>query len=188
MKTVLVCNQKGGVGKTLIADELTFAFERDDIPCNYYDLDTQGGTLHNNKEVKDAVVQVIDTPGAIQKELIDWIEQSDMIIVPTKLTLRDQPPLETMIKILEPYKNKKPILYVLNGWNRFVASKQFIDWWEENHKDLKSVILAQSEYFNYAAAMGGSVFDYKADSLPSQQIQAIYSIVKFELGLVEGWR
>ena len=40
MKTVLVCNQKGGVGKTLIADELAFALERDKIRFNFYDLDT----------------------------------------------------------------------------------------------------------------------------------------------------
>ena len=32
-------NQKGGVGKTLIADELAYALERDEIPFNFYDLD-----------------------------------------------------------------------------------------------------------------------------------------------------
>lgn len=188
MRTVLVCNQKGGVGKTLIADEITFCFERDEIPCNYYDLDTQGGQLHKQIEREDAVVQVIDTPGAIQKELIEWIKKADMIVVPTKLTLRDQPPLETMIEILEPFKDEKPILYVLNGWNRHNACKQFTDWFAEAHSDLKSAILCQSEMFNYAAAMGSSVLDYKLDSLPAQQIWQIYSIIKFELGLNEGWR
>ena len=35
MKTVLVCNQKGGVGKSLIADEISFAFERDGVIANH---------------------------------------------------------------------------------------------------------------------------------------------------------
>lgn len=188
MKTILVCNQKGGVGKTLISDELVFALERDNIPHNYFDLDTQGGSLHKQLVQEDAVVQVIDTPGAIQEDLIRWIEESDMIIVPTKLTLRDVPPLQTMIKILEPYKNKKPILYVLNAWNRYSASKQFTDWFAQEYPDLKTAILCQSEMFNYSAGMGCSVFDYKEDCLPTQQILAIYSIIKFELGLIEGWR
>ena len=46
MKTILVCNQKGGVGKSLVADEIAFSFERSGIPVSFYDLDTQGGTLH----------------------------------------------------------------------------------------------------------------------------------------------
>ena len=27
MKTILVCNQKGGVGKSLVADEIAFSFD-----------------------------------------------------------------------------------------------------------------------------------------------------------------
>ena len=43
MKTILVCNQKGGVGKSLCADELAFSFERTGTPVSFYDLDAQGG-------------------------------------------------------------------------------------------------------------------------------------------------
>lgn len=34
MKTILVCNQKGGVGKSLVADEIAFSFERSGIPVS----------------------------------------------------------------------------------------------------------------------------------------------------------
>ena len=42
MKTIRVCNQKGGVGKSLVANEIAFSFERSGIPVSFYDLDTQG--------------------------------------------------------------------------------------------------------------------------------------------------
>lgn len=45
MKTILVCNQKGGVDKPLVADEVSFSSERFGIPVSFCDLDTQGGTL-----------------------------------------------------------------------------------------------------------------------------------------------
>lgn len=188
MKTILVCNQKGGVGKTLISDELVYALERDDIPCSYFDLDTQGGSLHKQIVNDNAIVQVVDTPGAIQTDLIQWIEGADMIIVPTKLTLRDVPPLETMIKILEPYNDKKPVIYVLNGWNRYSSSKQFTSWFTENYPNLKTAILSQSELFNLAAGRNKSIVTFKGNSTPAHQILQIYSIIKFELGLTEGWR
>lgn len=56
MKTILVCNQKGGVGKSLVADEIAFSFERSGIPVSFYDLDTQGGTLHETHEADAAQV------------------------------------------------------------------------------------------------------------------------------------
>ena len=59
MKTVLVCNQKGGVGKTLIADELAFALERDKIRFNFYDLDGQGSSIHQTREDPEAVISIV---------------------------------------------------------------------------------------------------------------------------------
>lgn len=56
MKTILACNQKGGVGKSLVADEIAFSFERSGIPMSFYDLDTQGGTLHKTHEADGAQV------------------------------------------------------------------------------------------------------------------------------------
>ena len=60
MKTILVCNQKGGVGKSLVADEIAFSFERSGIPVSFYDLDAQGGTLHRTQEADGAQVAVVE--------------------------------------------------------------------------------------------------------------------------------
>ena len=60
MKTILVCNQKGGVGKSLVADEIAFSFERSGIPVSFYDLDTQGGTLHETHEADAAGKSVVE--------------------------------------------------------------------------------------------------------------------------------
>lgn len=42
MKTILVCNQKGGVGKSLVADEIAFSFERSGIPVSFIRLGHAG--------------------------------------------------------------------------------------------------------------------------------------------------
>ena len=44
MYNILIVNQKGGVGKTTIADELAFALERRDYDVVFQNLDNQGGS------------------------------------------------------------------------------------------------------------------------------------------------
>ena len=82
MKTILVCNQKGGVGKSLVADEIAFSFERSGIPVSFYDLDAQGGTLHRTHEADGAQVAVVDTPGALQEALSEWLKEADVVVIP----------------------------------------------------------------------------------------------------------
>lgn len=129
MKTILVCNQKGGVGKSLVADEIAFSFERSGIPVSFYDLDTQGGTLHETHEADGAQVAVVDTPGALQEGLADWLKEADVVVIPTRTTSRDIEPLMRMRKAVFKNSHAK-IVYVMNGWNRFKASRDFMEWFE----------------------------------------------------------
>ena len=46
MYTILMLNQKGGVGKTTIADELSFALERRGKTVAFVTTDPQGGSVH----------------------------------------------------------------------------------------------------------------------------------------------
>lgn len=155
---ILVCNQKGGVGKSLISDELAFYFERSGIPISFYDLDSQGGTIHKSQERADAKVSIIDTPGALQQQLKDWVEGADIIIIPTKTTSRDIEPLQRMQMIVAGVK--KPVLYVLNGWNRWRASADFLEWFKQSSGDASIFKLPQSEQFVQAGAAGISIVEF----------------------------
>ena len=188
MKTILICNQKGGVGKTLIADEIAFALERDLIPYNFFDLDNQGSALHKTSKNADAEVQIVDTPGSLQENLLKWIDEADFIIVPTMMSNRDIAPLERMIKVLEPYKNTKPMLYILNKWNRYNITKDFIKWFQMKYPDLRTAILSDTTAFNQAGAYGISISEYQSSNAGAKQIESIYSAIKCELNLRERWR
>lgn len=189
MKTILICNQKGGVGKTLIADEMAFALERDMIPYNFFDLDEQGSAIHKTVDNPDAEVRVVDTPGALQENLVEWIKEADFIIVPTMMSNRDTKPLERMIQILAPFEKKgKPVLYVLNKWNRYNITCDFINWFQAKYPDLHTAVLCDTTAFNQAGAYGVSIMEYQSSSLGAKQIGEIYGTVKFHLNIRERWR
>lgn len=163
MKKILICNQKGGVGKSLIADELAFSFERSNIPLAFLDLDNQGGTIHKTDRNEDAEVAIVDTPGALQSKLKDWLADADVIVVPTRTTSRDIEPLQRMQRaILANVKPGTPVLYVLNGWNRWRASHDFLEWFMGYSQQKPESIqkLPQSEQFVQAGAAGMSVVTY----------------------------
>ena len=67
MYTILLLNQKGGVGKTTIADELSFALERRGKAVAFVTTDPQGGSVHEVCDDPDYAeecdFQVVDTAG-----------------------------------------------------------------------------------------------------------------------------
>ena len=177
MKTILICNTKGGVGKSLICDELAFAFERAAIPFSFYDLDNQGGTLHQTKKDKKARITLIDTPGALQGQVVEWMKGADLIIVPTRTTSRDIEPLQRMREIINA-NTKAPVLYVLNCWTRWTASKSFLAWLTEQiGEDAPVITIPQSEQFVQAGAYRESVVSYAPKSPAAQAIDSLYQMV-----------
>ena len=161
MKNILVCNQKGGVGKSLIADELAFSFERSQIPVSFFDLDSQGGTIHHTGQTADTEVSVIDTPGALQSAMRDWIAGADVIIIPTRTTSRDIQPLQRMLRLAQSGRQTGvPVVCVLNAWNRWRASNDFLEWLRDQSMDCVILKLPQSEQFVQAAAAGMSVVEF----------------------------
>ena len=114
MKTVVLANQKGGVGKTTLAAHLAVAAERaGDGPCVLIDTDPQASlaawwngrasetpafastTLKALSEKRDALGQAgyayafIDTPPAITESIRTVIAQADFVLIPTRPSPHD---------------------------------------------------------------------------------------------------
>ena len=184
MKTILIMNQKGGCGKTLIADELVWGFERAKIPCNFYDLDSaQGSARHKPVKVPDAEVQVVDTAGALNDNMLKWVEEADFVIIPTMMSSSDMKPLMRMIELCKKNNITKPVLYVFNRFNRFSISRDFMNWFDEKFPELKKITLAETIAFQQAHYMNKSIVEYQANNKGAKDIEKILSILKFELGL-----
>lgn len=184
MKTILVAAQKGGVGKSLIADELAFSFERSGLPVSFYDLDGQGGTLHSTKISDEAKAAIVDTPGALQGDLGRWIAEADAVLVPTRASGRDIPPLLRVINLLEEKRKKRLFFYlVVNFWNRYSAAKDFIEWISK--KDIKYndiLMIPQSEAIVQASIAGTSVVKYSPTSPAAVAILNMCNKIRSDLG------
>lgn len=187
MKTVLIANYKGGVGKTLLADELLWKFEKDKIRASFANLDPQGSSYHQSVDDPEAQVCVIDTAGHLTTNLKELIEKADFIVIPTMMSARDKEPLENMISFVQPYLKTKPVLFVFNRWDRFNFTKEFIGYFNTAYPDIKTTILANTVAFNQASAYGMSLEEYQPTNPACKHIDHIYSSIKYELN-IKDWR
>ena len=177
-KTILIANQKGGVGKTWIADELCFMCENSDMPYTLRDYDGQGGLNHTPVESEDPALIIIDTPGALQENLNGWIKQADLIIVPTLMTKVCIEPLERMLEILRPWQRMgKDVVVVLNQWNRYNACADFEEWYFEKYPEQKTITLSESEVVRQAINAGKSVVNYKKYSKSASEMMVFYEYI-----------
>lgn len=185
MKTIAFINQKGGVGKSILADELAFEFERKELKYNLYDLDGQGGLIHQETNNSDAEYIIVDTPGQLTIDIIKVIKQSDIIIVPTRASIKEMEPLERTLQLIKNSKKDNAIvILVLNGWNRFTVYSQFEEWLKNEYPEFNKIItIPQSEALAQAGAYGQSVIDFQARNKASEQLSKLWAIVECELGL-----
>jgi chromosome partitioning protein len=117
MKTILVANQKGGVGKTTIADEIAFGLERRGHTVCFYNLDPQGSVLHELSMPKDDDdFQVIDTPPTLTKDFSNWCRNADIIVMPTSASMLELTPLQRCYELAQKSGTKAPIGIVVNNY------------------------------------------------------------------------
>jgi chromosome partitioning protein len=136
MKTIALLAQKGGPGKTTPAECLAVAAERDGKSAVILDMDPQG-TAKSWKERRGgddpAVIAVtmatldeelqrvsnagahfafIDTPARLSDWAMEAAKVSDLVIVPSRPTVKDLERVEASIKLANVY-DPRPVFVVL---------------------------------------------------------------------------
>lgn len=181
MKTVLFLNQKGGCGKTLLADEVAHWYEAKGKKVNFYDLDAQGGTVHETKEIDGAEISVVDTPGALHSKMREWIESADLVIIPTRSNRQDMGAMKTMMDIIKDYDKKKFII-VFNQWNRFRGAADFKAWFNIIFPGFDIVEIPMSVTYSDASALGISIFEYQKKGKAAEAMRNFMNLIDNKLG------
>lgn len=178
MYTILLLNQKGGVGKTTIADELAFAFERRDMTVAFVSTDPQGGNVHEVCDDPDYAescdFQIVDTAGVLKNGMDDWCRAADMILVPMLPSTRDVEPTMRTLEIAAASKTQAKTFIILNCFYAFGRlDRDLVEYLGSENipvmaKIPRAVALAQ------AAAEGKSVAEYapRSHAVPAFELLA----------------
>ena len=160
MKTIVFVSEKGGVGKTRLADELYYFYQRTGVPVSLYSFDGQYKNRTADKKSDNPDVAVVDTPGRLMDDkTVQTLQGADLVVIPTRPTAGNVEAFTRTIALVEANVSC-PVFLVVNGGNRFVATRSFMEWLDRYMKksglDLVMTI-PQSEVMVQAEAYSCSV-------------------------------
>ena len=123
MKVITVAHQKGGVGKTTLALNLSFLF-KDTLKVGILDTDLQGSVVGlgdllegvtlvprealETGDVPELDILIIDTPPYLTDQLSTLFEVSDFVLVPTKVSYLDVMAIKATIALIAEAQKKNP--------------------------------------------------------------------------------
>lgn len=184
MKNIVIMSQKGGVGKTALADEIAFSLERTNTSFVFYDLDPQRTALHDDHKDEEPQIAVVDTKPGVDEDTLDNVEDADFIVIPTKASIDDMVALKRTLKSVRQVH--KPTLIVANMWNRFKNCKSYMKWLTDYLEDGEQVLtLNQSEWIPNSREAEVSVIQAAKRTKVRSQLQKILNTVRAGVGLEE---
>ena len=169
---ILLLNQKGGVGKTTLADEITFALGRRGFSVAFISIDSQGG--QSNQLCTDETValssdfMVIDTAGVLKDDTEKWCLEADIILVPVLPSSRDIHPTLRTINLIRSSQTQARFYVLVNQFYSFgILDRELMEFFEAENIDVLKKI-PRSVALSQAAAREISVaeFDPKNHVVP----------------------
>ena len=174
MYTILMLNQKGGVGKTTIADELSFALERRGKTVAFVTTDPQGGSVHEVCDDPDFAeecdFQVVDTAGVLVGGVNDWCRAANLILVPMLPSTRDmEPTLRTLDIVRESGTGAKAYVIVNNFYAYGTLDRQLVEYLEGEEVPIIAKIPRAVALSRAAAAGVSAPIELLADSVLNEE-------------------
>ncbi len=176
---ILVAQQKGGVGKTTIADELAFALERRGYDVGIQNLDNQGGMVHEPTMLtgeEDYVV--IDTPGHLGKEFSAWCKNADIILMPTQASNLDRGPLDRCWEAAGMANPKAVRGVVLNRFDSHRLLDRSFERFLDNAEMPVFAKIPTATAFAQANMLGQSVWDLGENSRAVSAIESLADAIE----------
>lgn len=159
---ILMISGKGGVGRSLIADEILFSFERSEISTALIDMYIQETLIHadTTESADDAEILVIDSPGILTREWPEWMKDADVLVIPTNPSPRDIGPMMQTIEYAREWAPDVPRIVVVNRYSRDATSVQFLDALQKVTESSETIATVyRSDFFQRAFLEKSSIMD-----------------------------
>ena len=190
-KKVLFINNKGGVGKSTMVDEMCFQCDIRGIPYSMHNLDPQGTLLHDTVNNPDAVLDFIDTPGHLQDKAKKYIEAADCIVIPTAMTQNCLSSIEMMLAMCLDVIDKKPVILLYNFWDGGLACEHFQDYMDgvisksDFAGKIQIVHVSRSVNFANAREHGQAVEQYRRNCKSAGEIEDLFCHIMDRLDMYD---
>ena len=198
MRTLVVANQKGGVGKTTLAGHLgVIAEQSKNGPVALIDTDPQASlsSWWNEREAETPIfasvsiaqlaehlkelercgvkLAIIDTPPAVTKTIRVVLAVADLVLIPTRPSPHDLRAVASTVEMVE--KAGKPMIFIING----AAARARIT---------GEAAIALSQYGTVAPVTIYQRTDFAASMIDGRTVHEIDPKSKSSIEIIELWK
>ena len=201
MKTVAIIGQKGGTGKTTIAENLAVTAARHKQRVALIDLDSQPTSARwgdRREDENPAVVSaqvarltqvltaakkqgtalaILDTPPRTSEATLEAAKRADVVLVPVRPLINDMETLPALRELVT-FAGSPPAFVVINAaavqGNRHLEAQKAA---ETMGFDVCPVVLRQRSAYGDAPGAGLGVVEYEPQGKAAWEIEKLYKFI-----------